>query len=376
LKKKKTDTPHKPFCRSAAERDILSLPEYQWFRDEFKSAADIARFKRVLRRMGAEDFPRVYHFWNWVFQKTFGRCYQTPRIHFANESEFLKAKEEGTIIVCPNHESLYDPVYVRQFAQANGLLPFASLARRIMIPFFLTTEVFRWSGTYFLPGKFRKPIGRFELRSLKVYVEWLWNQRFHQQIYLEGELNRKGSLATPRLGYLRWLGEHLGREKKFRPIWLLPIRIQYDQIADAETIAMIEAYGSTRRRLAWIVLRAFRHIFASYGEIDIWIGRPIRATANQTPKELAAQVMGQISNLGEIKEMEVVARYLLNRSNPGGPPTEEEMYSFVSQLPGTNHLKANKLLKCFYYLNRRAPELAPIIWKYYTNRYERRAVFS
>jgi glycerol-3-phosphate O-acyltransferase len=185
--------------------------------------------------------------------------------------------------------------------------------------FFPVGPLVRRTGVFFIRRTFKdNDLYKFVLRT---YLDYLIENRFPLEWYLEGGRSRSGSLLPPKFGLLSYAVDSWRRGKS-EDLLLVPVSIVYDQIQDLGSYTS-EARGGSKQQesvgWAWSAIRSLRR---RYGNIHVSFAEPISvakamagAAHEETSTDLAKlgfEVMYRIARVTPITPAAVVAIALLS----------------------------------------------------------------
>ncbi|HYD48627.1 MAG TPA: glycerol-3-phosphate 1-O-acyltransferase [Terriglobales bacterium] len=208
-------------------------------------------------------------------------------LHYDRESleEVYTLAQRYPVVFLPTHKSNLDHLVLQYALHENGHPP-NHTAGGINMNFFPVGPLVRRSGVFFIRRSFKdNPTYKFVLRQ---YIDYLIEKRFPLEWYIEGGRSRSGKLLPPRFGLLAYVVD-AWRRGKSEDVYLVPVSIAYDQIADVGDYAA-EQRGAPKQResFGWFlkVLRALRR---RYGRIHINFGEPLSLAENLKREGSAAE---------------------------------------------------------------------------------------
>ncbi len=296
----------------------------------------VARARHYLREMAATHSPflidLIANAIHWLYKQGYGGLiYDRKKV-----AEIAAMGQELPLVFLPSHRSNLDRLALQYLKWENDLPP-NHTAGGINMNFFPLGPLVRRTGVFFIRRSFKdNALYKFVLRS---YLDYLVENRFPLEWYMEGGRSRSGMLLPPRLGLLSYVVESWQRGKA-EDLMLVPVSIAYDQIQDLAAYAS-EAGGKGKEKesLTWVV-GAIRSLRRRYGNIHIRFGEPIsmaKALAGSEAVEdsidlakLGFEVMYRISQVTPITPASLVSIALLAAG--GKAQTSEELAATCSAL--------------------------------------------
>jgi glycerol-3-phosphate O-acyltransferase len=278
----------------------------------------IARARHYLKEMAASHSPflidLIANAIHWVYRQGYGSIVY-DREHVA---EINTLGQEVPLAFLPSHRSNLDRLSLQYLKWENDLPP-NHTAGGINMNFFPVGPLLRRTGVFFIRRSFKgNSLYKFVLKS---YLDYLIENRFPLEWYLEGGRSRSGKLLPPRLGLLSYAVDSW-RRGKAEDLLLIPVSIVYDQIQDLGSYAS-EARGAGKEKesVGW-ALSAIRSLRRRYGNIHVRFGYPVSVAKAMTGTEddedstdlakLGFEVMYRISQVTAITPAAVVAIALLD----------------------------------------------------------------
>ena len=310
--------------------------------------AALARAHHYLEEMAANHSPflidLIANAIHWLYKQGYGAIIYDRR----QVAELSSLGQEVPLAFLPSHRSNLDRLSL-QFLKWENDLPPNHTAGGINMNFFPLGPLIRRTGVFFIRRSFKdNELYKFVLRS---YLDYLVENRFPLEWYLEGGRSRSGKLLPPRFGILSYVVDSW-RRNKAEDVMLIPISIAYDQIQDLGSYTS-EATGGAKETesLTW-VLSAIRSLRQRHGNIHVRFGEPIsvaKAMANSAGPEtssagsdgvdsghdldlakLAFEVMYRIGQVTPITPAAVVSIALLQAG--GAARTIEELAGACADL--------------------------------------------
>ena len=299
----------------------------------------VARARHYLKEMAANHSPflidLIANAIHWLYKQGYGAIlYDRDRV-----AELNALGQEVPLAFLPSHRSNLDRLSL-QFLKWENDLPPNHTAGGINMNFFPVGPLIRRTGVFFIRRSFKEnDLYKFVFRS---YLDYLVENRFPLEWYMEGGRSRSGKLMAPRFGILSYVVDSW-RRSKAGDIMLVPVSIAYDQIQDLGSYTS-EAAGKAKEKesLSW-VLSAIRSLRRRYGDIHVRFGEPISvaktmaATTASEPgsddldlAKLAFEVMYRIGQVTPITPAAVVSIALLQAG--GSARTIDELAEACSAL--------------------------------------------
>lgn len=183
------------------------------------------------------------------------------------------AQKHPLVLLC-NHRSQVDSFAIYSALYDNDL-PHPHTFGGINMKMPIIGSIHRRSGMIFIRRAFSD--NAVYKSVLQRYIDYLVSKRFPLLWSIEGGRSRTGKLIPPRYGLLGWLLKAAQRHNESEPLYLLPIAITFEQVADVDAYAH-EQRGGTKKPedLGWFLsyLRSFK---TPLGKIHIRFGEPVRA---------------------------------------------------------------------------------------------------
>ncbi|MGQ0848330.1 MAG: 1-acyl-sn-glycerol-3-phosphate acyltransferase [Actinomycetota bacterium] len=315
----------------------------------------LARARHYLREMAANHSPFVIdliaNLIHWIIRQGYGGIEYDRQ----QAAELSALGLEVPLVFLPSHRSNLDRLAL-QFLKWENDLPPNHTAGGINMNFFPVGPLVRGTGVFFIRRTFKgNELYRFVLRG---YLDYLVENRFPLEWYLEGGRSRTGKLLPPRLGLLAYAVDSW-RRGKADDLMLIPTSIVYDQIQDLTSYAT-EARGGGKQSesLGW-ALSFIRSLRRRYGKIHIRFAEPVSVAKTMAGTDfgegsmdlakLAFEVMYRTSAVTQITPASVVSIALLDaggRARTLGELVEvcTELDSFIEahRLPTTEPLSLSK----------------------------------
>ena len=305
-------------------------------RRKLPEAIAVARAKYYLTEIAASPSAFVIdlsaNVISWVIRQGYGEmAYDRVQVEDINS-----LGREWPLAFLPSHRSNLDRLVLQLVKWENDLPP-NHTAGGINMNFFPVGPWVRRTGVFFIRRSFRNnDLYKFVLRT---YLDYLVENRFPLEWYMEGGRSRTGKLLPPRYGLLAYVVDSWRRGKS-EDVMLVPVSIVYDQIQDLGSYTT-EAQGGAKEAesMGW-ALRYVRSLRRRYGNIYLRFGEPIsvaKAMAGAEIEEgstalakLALEVMHRIGAVTPITPASVLAIALLAAG--GEARTQSELASFCEGL--------------------------------------------
>ncbi len=283
----------------------------------------LARARHYLREIAANHssflIDLIANAIHWIYRQGYGSLiYDRGKV-----VEIAALGQELPLAFLPSHRSNLDRLAL-QFLKWENDLPPNHTAGGINMNFFPVGPLIRRTGVFFIRRSFRdNGLYKFVLRT---YLDYLVENRFPLEWYLEGGRSRSGKLAAPRLGLLSYVVESW-QQGKADDVMLVPVSIAYDQIQDVGAYTS-EARGASKEKesFSW-VFGAVRSLRRRYGDIHVRFAEPISVAEALSGVEtgqgsidlakVAFEVMYRISQVTPITPAAVVSIALLKGAGRG-----------------------------------------------------------
>ncbi len=299
-------------------------------------AVAIARGRYYLKEIAASHSPFVIdlsaNVINWVIKQGYGEIiYDRDQV-----AEINSLGREWPLAFLPAHRSNLDRLTLQLVKWENDLPP-NHTAGGINMNFFPVGPWVRRSGVFFIRRSFKdNHLYKFVLRT---YLEYLVENRFPLEWYMEGGRSRTGKLLPPRFGLLAYMVDSWQRGKS-EDLMLVPVSIVYDQIQDLGSYTT-EAQGGAKEAesMGW-ALRYVRSLRRKYGNIHLRFGEPISVAKTMAGAEveegstdlakLGLEVMHRIGAVTPITPASVLSIALLAAG--GQARNQAELRAFCREL--------------------------------------------
>ncbi len=277
----------------------------------------LRRAARYLKEIAATHDPRFIDLVANGIEKLYRRGYREIIYSRSRLHELLDLGQQHPLVFLPSHKSNLDHL-VLQFILWENDAPPNHTAGGINMNFFPVGPIVRRTGVFFIRRSFKdNELYKFVLQS---YLDYLIENRFSLEWYLEGGRSRSGKLLPPRYGMLTYVADAYRREKADE-VFMLPISITYDQIFDVESYAA-EQRGLKKQQesFGWF-LSSVRQFRRRFGNIHIRFGEPVALSehiAQHQPlgrlevKKLAFEIATRINRATPITPVALVTAALLS----------------------------------------------------------------
>ncbi len=175
--------------------------------------ASLARARHYLKEMAANHSPflidLIANAIHWLYKQGYGAIlYDRGRV-----AELNALGQELPLAFLPSHRSNLDRLSL-QFLKWENDLPPNHTAGGINMNFFPVGPLIRRTGVFFIRRSFKENVlYKFVLRS---YLDYLVENRFPLEWYMEGGRSRSGKLMAPRFGILSYVVDSWRRDKARR----------------------------------------------------------------------------------------------------------------------------------------------------------------
>jgi glycerol-3-phosphate O-acyltransferase len=270
---------------------------------------------RYLREIAAAHSPRIIDLvcllWRFLYRRGYG-----GRLHYDREQleGIASLSQRYPVAFLPTHKSNLDHPVLQSALHENGLPP-THTAGGINMNFFPMGLLFRRAGVFFIRRSFKdNEVYKFVLRH---YVDYLIEKRFSLEWFLEGGRSRSGKLLPPRYGLFSYVVDAY-RRGRAEDVFLIPVSIAYDQIADVGDYAA-EARGASKRRenFGWF-LSLVRRLRRRYGSIHIRFGEPLSLASTLAHEDPGAELDADAPALA-VRKVAFESAVRVNRATPITP---------------------------------------------------------
>lgn len=277
----------------------------------------VARARHYLREMAASHSPFIIDLIanaiHWLYRQGYGAIiYDHEQV-----ADINALGQEVPLAFLPSHRSNLDRLSLQYLKWENDLPP-NHTAGGINMNFFPVGPLVRRTGVFFIRRSFKdNDLYKFVLRT---YLDYLIENRFPLEWYLEGGRSRSGKLLPPRFGLLSYAVDSW-RRGKAEDLMLIPVSIAYDQIQDLGSYASEALGGGKEKESVGWAFSAIRSLRRRYGNIHVRFGEPISVAKTMTGKDddenstdlakLGFEVMYRISQVTPITPASVLSIALL-----------------------------------------------------------------
>jgi glycerol-3-phosphate O-acyltransferase len=273
------------------------------------------RAARYLREIAAAHSPRIIDLvcllWRFMYRRGYG-----GRLRYDREQleGIASLSQRHPVAFLPTHKSNLDHPVLQSALHENGLPP-THTAGGINMNFFPMGPLVRRAGVFFIRRSFKdNEVYKFVLRH---YIDYLIEKRFSLEWFLEGGRSRSGKLLPPRYGMFTYVVDAY-RRGRAEDVFLIPVSIAYDQIADVGDYAA-EARGASKRAesFGWFV-GLVRRLKRRDGSIHIRFGEPLSLAATLAPSDPDAETDADAPALA-VRKVAFETAVRLNRATPITP---------------------------------------------------------
>lgn len=227
---------------------------------------------------------------------------------------------EATVVFVMNHRSNMDYVLVTYLAADRSALSYAVGEWARVWPL---SRLIRAMGAYFIRRKSRNDLYR---KVLAKYVQQATGAGVTQAVFPEGGLSLDGSLASPKVGILKYILE--GALAAKRDVVFVPIALNYDRVLEDTILLRAQAKGERKfhARISVVFTAILRQIrlritgkFHRFGYAAVSFGQPLTLSevseAESTPDALSSAIMERIAAAVPVLSVPLIS-YLLLTNGP------------------------------------------------------------
>ncbi|MEP0200844.1 MAG: 1-acyl-sn-glycerol-3-phosphate acyltransferase [Halioglobus sp.] len=263
------------------ENDLLKDPEFRNDLElisskENKSVLDLqSEAKTYIDELIPTSTPRGLDMLIRLSRYVYTRGYDKKIVVEPDQVEKLRllAQEHPVILLC-NHRSQVDSFAIYSALYDNDL-PHPHTFGGINMKWPIIGNIQRSSGMIFIRRAFNN--NAVYKAVLQRYIDYLVSRRFPLLWAIEGGRSRTGKLVPPRYGLLHWLLNAAERFDKTQPLYIVPLSVVFEQVADVGAYAH-EQLGGVKKpeNLSWFYqyLQSFN---TPMGKIHIRFGNPVQA---------------------------------------------------------------------------------------------------
>lgn len=251
-------------------------------------------------------------FVTWLYTKIYDKDID---VH-PHEIEKLRALgRTSALVFIPSHKSNFDHMMLYHLLFTNGFAPPHTAAGNNM-SFFPMSRILPKTGAYFIRRSFQNdPIYK---ESLRGFINYLVQRRFHQEFFIEGGRTRSGKLLPPRYGMLRYIVDGI-RRADVSDVYFVPTAITYDQVFEVEEYVKEQLGGKKERESFGFLMRMIRSLGErQLGKVHIRFADPITLRGYMersgddrlVVEKLAFQISNGINRVTLLTPVELVSSIL------------------------------------------------------------------
>ncbi len=261
-----------------AREDVMNLPTYASGIASLSDAMErteqsIAReAERDLREIVAGGSPTMLRVAASLGRFILSQGYDSHLSYDAKElGRIAQLGREYPLVFLPSHKSYLDGLVLRSALHENSL-PQTQLAAGANLDFFPLGTIYRRAGAFFIRRSFHDDeIYKFVLRQ---YIDYLLENRYTLEWYIEGGRSRTGKLMPPRYGLLSYVVSTYMRSI-VPDVYLVPTSIVYDQLGDVSAVTA-EQHGARKKPEGLsFALRYIHRLRRRFGAVTIRFGEPL-----------------------------------------------------------------------------------------------------
>jgi glycerol-3-phosphate O-acyltransferase len=283
----------------------------------FTHAESARRAERGLRELATGH--RLFHmqlfrgFAHWLYTRVYD-----PEIDVEQHQleQLRKLGNQAALVFVPSHKSNFDHLTMYCLLFRSGFPP-PHTAAGINMAFFPMNRILPRTGAYFIRRSFQDdPIYK---ECLRAFINYLVQQRFHQEFFIEGGRTRSGKLLPPRYGMLQYIVEGI-RKADVHDVYFIPTAITYSQLFEVRDYVQEQLGGEKERESFWFLLRMIRGLRdRNLGQVHIRFAEPITLRGHVersgddrlVVEKLAFQIANQINAVTVLTEVSVMCGVLL-----------------------------------------------------------------
>jgi glycerol-3-phosphate O-acyltransferase len=222
----------------------------------------------------------------------------------------------------PSHKSHFDHLILYYLLLSSGFPP-PHTAAGINMSFFPMSRILPGTGAYFIRRSFQNDPVYTE--SLRGFIAYLVQRRFHQEFFIEGGRSRTGKLLPPRYGMLNYVVDGF-RSCNADEVCFVPTAIAYDEVSEVGDYVR-EQLGEEKRSESFSFLvrmirslsnRALGRIYIRFAE-PISLRRHLERTGDDplVVERLAFQIANRINAVTPLTAVAAVSSAFLGAGRRG-----------------------------------------------------------
>lgn len=248
-------------------------------RDQGKTGEwGLKKSRRYLKEIAATHSPLVIDLVanavHWLYRKSYGS------INYDRKEllDLYSLGRQSPVAFVPSHKSNFDHLVLHYVLWENDFPP-NHTAGGINMNFFPLGPIVRRAGVFFIRRSFKD--NELYKLVLRRYIDYLVEQRFSLEWYMEGGRSRSGKLRPPKYGMFTYTADSFLRGKT-EEMYFLPIAIAYDQVIDVGSYTAEQTGESKDKESASWLVRTIRRLQLNSGDIHVRFGEPLALSKELT----------------------------------------------------------------------------------------------
>ncbi|MDP2646136.1 MAG: 1-acyl-sn-glycerol-3-phosphate acyltransferase [Desulfobacterales bacterium] len=235
--------------------------------------------------------------------------------------------QKGPLILVPCHKSHFDYLVLSYILFQNNM-PCPHIAAGKNLSFWPVGPLFRGAGAFFIRRSFSGAV--VYAKVFGEYVQYLLEEGFNIEFFIEGGRSRTGKLLSPKLGFLSILLNAF-KNGACEDMIFVPIYIGYDRVIEESSYVYEIEGGQKKPESLSQVFNARKFLKKRYGKIYVKFHEPISLkallkqegvtytdlpskTQNILCRKLGQRIINAINQVSVVTPHALVASAILNSS--------------------------------------------------------------
>lgn len=232
---------------------------------------DAQKIKKLFNEIHGEFSPTLVKTAVTFVDSTFARLYDGVNIELPDGMDFMKMKEEGYIVLVPNHQSHADYVALTYSMFKKFGIPLR-VAAGINLKVFPLGQFFGKGGAFFIRRSFTSD--QLYKLTFEAYIYYLLKTNQVVEFFFEGGRTRTGKLLKPKFGLFQMLLEAHSYVKD-KPLMFVPVSLAHETIPEEKAHARELGGGQKIPEKGTQLFKLVKLFGKRLGTIHIHFGEPI-----------------------------------------------------------------------------------------------------